>query len=78
MTTKTTAKAMTKAMTGSQLKRCLDQIGWTVNQTEQRLAVPGNTLQRMVHDKKQIPEGLAAWVRNIARAIQSLGTPTLE
>lgn len=65
-------------MTGAQLKTLLDQIGWTVNQTEQRLAVPGNTLQRMVHDRKEIPQSLAVWVRDLAKAIRKVGTPTWE
>ncbi len=69
---------MSATMTGAELKACLETIGWTVNQTEQRLLLPGNTLQRMVHDRKEIPAALATWVRKLTRAIVALGTPTLE
>ncbi len=71
------ATSMTVVMTGAELKACLETIGWTVHQTEHRLEVPGNTIQRMIHDRKEIPAALARWARKMALMIERIGTPTL-
>lgn len=65
-------------MTADELKDCFDMIGWSARQAEQRWGVSGNTVQRMLTGKREIPDSVARWARALAEAFDSLGTPTFS
>jgi hypothetical protein len=65
-------------MTGDELKACLDRIGISINRVEIQMGFPENTIRRLVHGQKPVPDELARWARTVSAVVEALGVPDLD